>query len=50
MNLEVTEEGKRIAKEHLGLTDDEIDSFWFRMGYAMAKKNQNTAPMGQSEG
>lgn len=40
MSLEVTDKAKEIAKKSLGLTDDEIDSFWFRMGYAMAKKKQ----------
>lgn len=38
---EITEEGRRIAKEVLKLSDDEIDSFWFRIGYAMAKKPQD---------
>ncbi len=49
MNLEPTENAKEIAKKDLGLTDDEIDSFWFRIGYAMAKKAQDIKPHGQGQ-
>ena len=32
---ELTAEARRIAKERLKLTDKEIDSVWFRIGYSL---------------
>lgn len=38
MNLEPTQKEKDFAKKTFKLSDDEIDSFWFRMGIAMVKQ------------
>lgn len=50
MNLEPTEKEKAFAKKHFKLSDDELDSFWFRMGVAMVKKSRENNPDAGGEG